>query len=77
MAQIYSANLWSQIPPNGTTPHYIETTARLADNGLMVAETEDYGSQLVRPILRNRGSRPCRCVWQSDFPANRSSNVLA
>jgi hypothetical protein len=40
MAQIYSANLWSEIPPNGSTPHYIETTARLADNGLMVAQTK-------------------------------------
>lgn len=42
MAQIYSAYLWNEIPPNGTTPHYIETTARLADNGLMVAQTRTW-----------------------------------
>jgi len=42
MAQIYSANLWNEIPANGTTPHYIETTARLADNGLMVAQTHTW-----------------------------------
>src|SRR5689334_14972899 len=42
MAQIYSAYLWNEIPPNGSTPHYIETTARLADNGLMVAQTHTW-----------------------------------
>lgn len=42
MAQIYSVNLWSEVPPNGTTPHYIETTARLADNGLMVAQSHTW-----------------------------------